>query len=68
MSDERKKGFDEAINKVLDYAREEADRYATLYNEAPPNLKKQFHYKAIAMIDFKLLIERLFKMEVFIND
>jgi hypothetical protein len=63
-----KKGFDDAINKILSLATAEACIYSQLQKEAPLKLKKAFQYKSIAMIDFKLLIEQLFKMEVFIDD
>lgn len=67
MTSEYHKGFNDAIDKVLFYCREQAENYARLYVEAPSDLKKPFTHKALAIVDFKLLIQDLFKTEVFIE-
>jgi hypothetical protein len=64
MSDEYNKGFNDAINKIIFYCREQAENYARLYTEAPKDLKSSFSHKAIAIVDFRILIEDLFQTEV----
>jgi hypothetical protein len=65
-----KKGFDEAINRVLKLCSEQANDYARIRKELSEKHRESlpFHYKALAIIDFKLYLEQLFQMEVSIND
>ncbi len=58
---EREKGFNEAIDKVLLCCSLEAGNYARLSKETK---LKAFHYKALALLDFKLFLEQVFKMYV----
>jgi len=68
MNEDYKRGFDKAIDRVLWHCRALADDYARLHKEATQDLKEPFRHKALAILDFKLFIEDLFKTEVYIND
>lgn len=63
MTTEYEKGFNEAIDRVLHYAKQEAESHARICKELKSKKinSKAFHYKALALIDFKLYIEHLFK-------
>lgn len=63
MSPEYKKGFDEAIDRVIVELRRQASDYARLETEDNCTCKK-WHYRVLALIDFKLYLEQLFKMYV----
>ena len=53
------KGFNEAIDKVISCCSLEEGNYTRLSKETK---LKAFYYKALAMRDFKLFLEQLFKM------
>ena len=66
---EREQGFNEAIDRVLFHLMEQARSYAKLYKESTDRkMKIGFHYKALAMVDFKLLMEDLFQTQVTVGD
>lgn len=58
MTPEYKKGFDDAIEKVIALAQEEERKMIQMQW----NLEsKKFGYKALALLDFKLLLIHLFQ-------
>lgn len=56
-------GFDQAIERVFYYLKEDAESHARICQELKSKHleSKPFHYKALALIDFKLHLESLFK-------
>ena len=60
---EYEKGFNEAIDKVLELCSQQANEYSRIRKELSEKHRpsKSFHYQALAMIDFKLYLEQLFK-------
>jgi hypothetical protein len=68
MTEEYKRGFNKAIDRILWHCEAQAEDYARRWKEAPKELKIPFQYKALAILDFKLFIKDLFKTEVFVND
>jgi len=66
MNSDEQKGFDMAIDRVLQLCSEQANDYARNRKELQEKHRESapFHYKALAIIDFKLYLEQLFQMEI----
>lgn len=65
MSSEYNKGFDAAIEDILDRLEEEFDRYAELSMEEKVILtKEEFKHKSLAIMDFHRLLNDLYKPEI----
>jgi len=60
-------GFNDAINKVIEYADEQAKSHARLSKELTIR-SNEFHYRSLALIDFTLYLEDIFKTHVFIGE
>ena len=66
LTPDEQKGFDAAIDRVMQLCSEQANDYARNRKELQAKHRESlpFHYKALAMIDFKLYLEQLLKMEI----
>ncbi len=66
MTSEEQKGFDAAIDRVIQLCEKQASDYAK--NREHLQIKHResmpYHYKAMAMKDFKQYLEELFQMTV----
>lgn len=61
--------FDAAIDKVIYYLYQEAQGYENTYASLRTGYKaRAYHHKAVALIDFKIYIEQLFKQVATITD
>lgn len=56
-------GFNHAIDRIIHHLGENAEYYARISKELQNKhcAYKDYHYKALALMDFKLLTEQLFK-------
>ena len=63
FSPEKRKIFDEVIEIVIYELSKQANEYARLEREDDCTCKK-WHYRALALIDFKLYIEELYRSYV----
>lgn len=63
LTTEQQQGFDMAIDRVLQLASEQASDYARNRKELQEKKRESlpFQYRALAIIDFKLYLEQLFK-------
>ncbi len=60
---EYKKGFDDAIERVLFYCNKQAQDYAKLDRESHCTCKR-WSDKALAIVDFRLYLEQLYQQHV----
>lgn len=63
FSPDKKAGFDEAIKMIGDELSKQANEYARLEREDDCICKK-WHYRALALIDFKLYIDQFYRSYV----
>jgi hypothetical protein len=63
-------GFNHAIDRILYHLSDVANSHARICQELKSEHSeyKQFHYKALALIDFKLLIQQLFKQVIEVTE
>lgn len=70
LTPEYQKGFDAAIDRVMQLCSEQANDYARNRKELQEKKRESlpFHYKAMALVDFNRYLEQLFKIELTTNE
>jgi hypothetical protein len=62
------KGYQDAVNRILELLSYQAHSHAELHSQRLDKRNNTFHYRALALIDFKLYIEQLFKTHVMLSE
>ena len=59
LTPDEQRGYDKAIDRVLQLCTQQAETYARTRKELQDRKRESlpFHYRALAIIDFRLLIE-----------
>lgn len=70
MTEEEKRGFNYAVDRIIEILSEQANNHAKIATELKEKHRESrpHKYKALALLDFKIYLESLFKTNVTIGD